>query len=429
MILSILHKWKTRQVDFVLAYPQAKVEFDLYMQLPRGMTFPGASRKTHALKLMKNLYGQKQAGRVWNEHFKDGLTKLGFKQSKVDECVFYRGKLIFLCYVDDGIFASPDEAEIDLAIQQLSELKYDVEDKGRITDYLGINFEYLPDGKIKLSQPHLINQIIKDVKLSGASTEGKKTPSTQAILHPNPNGEPFDGRFHYRSVIGKLNYLEKGTSPDIAYAAHQCARFSKNPKKEHAAAVIHLCKYLKETRDKGIILDPKQGKSFEVFADADFCGNWRRETASQDVGTAKSRSGHVITYARCPILWSSKLQTQVALSTTKAEYIALSNALREVIPMMGLMSEIAKTGLIKKNKIPRVFCKAFDSGALELARMPKMRPRTKHINLVYHHFREFVRNGKIVIYPIRTEDQIADIFTKPQAVNTFLKQRKELMDW
>ena len=100
--MALLFRWKTRQIDFVLAFPQANAECDLFIELPRGMSFPGIHRSTHCLKLIKNLYGTKQAGRVWNQHLVEGLVgKLKFTQSKVDECVFYQGTTILLIYVDD----------------------------------------------------------------------------------------------------------------------------------------------------------------------------------------------------------------------------------------------------------------------------------------------------------------------------------------
>jgi hypothetical protein len=212
------------------------------------------------------------------------------------------------------------------------------------------------------------------------------------ILWRDETAPSFQGNFHYRSIIGKLNFLEKSTRPDIAYAVHQCARFCEDPKQTHDDAVLHLIKYLSATRDKGIILDPKHDQSFEVYADADFAGNWHKFTAHTDPSTAKSRSGYVILFAGCPIMWSSKLQTQIALSTTEAEYIALLQSLRDTIPLMQLLQEFKSKGFPTVSTVPKVHCKAFEdnSGALELARLPKLRPRTKHINVVYHHFRDFV---------------------------------------
>ena len=170
----------------------------------------------------------------------------------------------------------------------MSQAGFDIKDKGTINDYLSVHFEYLPDGRVKLTQPHLIDQIINDVGLTKRTrTRQTPVPSTK-ILRRDENLPTFNNSFHYRSVIGKLNFLEKSTRPDIAYAVHQCACFCEDPRQSHADAVIHLCKYLAEMRDKGIIIDPKKNKSFEVYADADFTGNWNKATASEDVSTAKS---------------------------------------------------------------------------------------------------------------------------------------------
>jgi hypothetical protein len=99
------------------------------------------------------------------------------------------------------------------------------------------------------------------------------------VLGSDLKGDDFDGRFCYREVVGKLNFLEKGSQPEIAYSVHECAIFSESPKESHAEAVMHICRYLMLTREQGLILDPQDGKSFEVYVDADFCGNWNRATA------------------------------------------------------------------------------------------------------------------------------------------------------
>ena len=103
---------------------------------------------------------------------------------------------------------------------------------------------------------------------------------------------PFDNsKFHYRSVIEKLNYLEKNICPDIAYAVHQLAIFSSDPKKSHGEAAIHLIKYLFGTREKGIVFQSNPKHNLNIYVDADFCGNWDRLTAEEDISTSKSRSG------------------------------------------------------------------------------------------------------------------------------------------
>jgi len=432
---ALMHNWYTKQVDFVLAFPQAEPECEMYMRFPRGIHIPGMDNNSHALKLLRNLYGGKAASRIWVRYLSTGLRNIGFKPSMVDECVWYRGDIIFTFYVDDGIIWCPraeglDEFMKDIRNNKKTKQKFDIEDRGNVSDYLGINFQRQEDGTIQLSQPQLIEQIIKDVGVSNHRTRPTPAPSTK-ILHRDLLGKPFKGDFDYRSVVGKLNYLEKGSRPDIAYAVHQCARFSSNPRESHGEAVRNIVKYLNGTRDRGIILNPKLDKSFEVYVDASFSGEWNKDSAENDASTAKSRSGYVISLHGCPIIWHSKLQTQVALSTTEAEYIALSQSLRDTIPIINLLRELKEHGFTDTNPVPKIHCKVFEdnSGALELAKAPKMRPRTKHINIVYHHFRSFVRDGTITIHPVGTLDQTGDTLTKPLDQNLFQRHRKKIMGW
>ena len=169
----------------------------------------------------------------------------------------------------------------------------------------------------------------------------------------------------------------------------------------------------------------------KIFADADFCGLYNPETALYDPVTAKSCSGYVVKYMSCPIVWANKLQTETALSTTEAEYISCSEALRTVIPIMDLLDEAKTHGIGVAAPKTKVLCKLFcdNSGAVELMRLPKFRPRTKHINTKLHHFREHVASGRISVQYVPTTDQQGDIATKPLAVLLFEKFRNLILGW
>ncbi len=210
------------------------------------------------------------------------------------------------------------------------------------------------------------------------------------------------------------------------YATYQIAKYSSNPRQSHGEVILYLVHYLKKMRDLGLKFKPNPKNGFECYCDTDFSGNWNKAFAPVDPSTAKSQSGWIIFYAGCPVSWASKLQSQIALSTTEAEYIAMSQSLRDVIPVMNLLQEMRERDYQVICTEPHVYCKVFEdnSGALELARLPKHRPRTKHINVCYHHFREHVRKGLIKIFPIDTKDQIADALTKALAQNDFQRHRR-----
>ena len=158
-------------------------------------------------------------------------------------------------------------------------------------------------------------------------------------------------------------------------------------------------------------------------------GGWNNADAT-NADSVLSRTGYVITYAGCPIIWCSKLQTEIALSTVESEYMALSQSLREVIPLMTLLEEISSVFPTILNK-PKVHCKVWEDnrGCMILASEGKFSPRTKHIAIKYHHFRSKVEDGSISIHPIDTREQTADIFTKPIDESLFIYLRKKLSGW
>jgi hypothetical protein len=355
-------------------------------------------------------------------------------------CLYYRKDVALLIYTDDGILIGPSPVDLDAIIELLkapvivdgthTHRAFNITDEGTLDEYLGVKVEQLPNGTIKLSQPQLIQQILDDLGFNGRTTTKDSPAASTVRLHRDVHGKPYTDNWHYRSIIGKLNFLEKSTRPDIAYAVHQCARFCLEPKESHATAVKRIGKYLMDNRDKGMILNPK-AHSFECYVDADFVGNWNRVTADVDPGTAKSRTAYIISYAGCPVAWASKLQTEVALSSTEAEYNALSESLRHVRFLMQVVDEAKEVGWETFAGAPTVHCKVFEdnSGALEMSRLPKMRPRTKHLCVRLHHFREHVRLGKISIQHVASEKQLADIATKPQPTDLFVAQRESILQW
>ena len=382
-ILAIIRGWWSRQIDFILAYMQAPAEVPLYMKLPQGYDSKflpeGVTKQSHVLKLLRNIYGNNTAGHIWNKYLDRGLQEAGFEPSKVDPCLYYKGGVVLLIYVDDCILMSTMDVAIDEAISTLrsSKQNFTIEDEGAVGDFLGVKIDCSDDGMITLTQPQLIDLIIEDLNMKD-NTKLRAIPACSSkLLHKDADRESVKVNFHYHSVIGKLNFLEKSTHADISVSIHQCARFQDNPKRSHLQAVRTIGRYLRGTRDKGIVMRPDHTKSFECWVDANYAGNWYEPGATgaaKDPMTAKSRSGWVITYAGCPITWSSKLQTLTALSSTEAKYVALSSVLRDQILIMQLMKEVIKQGIDVKFMPHRMHCTAFEDngGAIELVQLPKI---------------------------------------------------------
>jgi hypothetical protein len=182
--------------------------------------------------------------------------------------------------------------------------------------------------------------------------------------------------------------------------------------------------------DQGIICKPTD-ESLTCYTDASFLGEWNKGHITDNTISARSRTGYLMMYAGCPIVWCSKLQTEIAHSATEAEYIALSQSLKEVTSMMYLLEELKSANFKLNVHIPKVHCKVYEdnAGAIEMARLPKMRPRTKHLNAKYHHFREAVSQGKIEIVYVKSNSQLADLLTKALVIIAFKFLRMKIQGW
>ena len=186
-------------------------------------------------------------------------------------------------------------------------------------------------------------------------------------------------------------------------------------------------------KDQGFIMRPDRSKGLEIHADADFAGNWDPKLAGEDIDTARSRHGFVISCAGVPLLWKSSLQGEIALSSTESELIGLSTALRVAIPLHNMLKEMKTLGFDIAPPGPVIKCTAFEdnNGALTIASVPRMRPRTKHINVKYFHFLEYTsrKDSNFDFIKIDTSEQPSDGLTKPLSLEPFRKHRKWLLGW
>ena len=433
----------TRQVDYTAAFVHAEVEtppgYDTmnpeeqyrssqFAEMPRGFSEPGK-----VLRLLKNLYGKKSAPRLWFNHLKVRLESCGFVQMiDVDPCLFISDKVICLVYVDDTLLYARDMADIDEVIRRLREehgMTLEVEDD--VAGFLGVHIEKDPvTGEVTLTQQGLIDRIIEALHIEDLPPV--YTPAVEC-LGKDPLGDPADCTFNYASVMGMLWYLYGHSRPDLGFACSQAARFSFAPKRSHELALIRIGQYLKGTRDKGLILKPMSTDHFEmdVYVDSDFLGLYGKEERT-DPDNVKSRGGHVILVNGCPIIWQSKLIDAICLSTMMAEYYALSIAMREVLPLRELVRTVADGVGIRNEVLTHFKVTVWEdnTGALTLANLDpgQNTPRSKFYDSKVHWFRSHLTK-EITVEKVDTEEQLADIFTKPLSREVFERLRKKLMGW
>ena len=186
LIMSKMYNLHTRSIDFVLAYPQADIKTAIYLQDPPGVIING---KGMVLKLKKNLYGLKDAGRTWWEHLSEGLEKMGFRQCQADQCVFMKDGVVIIVYVDDClIFANKESTVIGL----VAELKknFSITDKGEtIEEYLGVKIDHNKDGSFRMYQPLLINIIIKALLGMDKAKKHATPAASSSTLTRDPSGK------------------------------------------------------------------------------------------------------------------------------------------------------------------------------------------------------------------------------------------------
>ena len=431
LILSIVHGLETRQVDYVNAFAQADLDREMFMEVPRGVEH--ANDFPVVLQLHKSLYGLTDAPMMFFDLLKKNLEAVGFKQlDHVDPCFFVHKHAICLTYVDDCLWFALNGKQLDALIDEMSdrmELKVESTD---VSDFLGIQFTRKGD-TIELKQDGLIAKVIEATGMTECET--KSTPAEPRPLGKDKDGPDHSENWSYPSVVGMLLYLAGNSRPDIAFAVHQAARFTHAPKQSHAKAVKRIVRHLQGTKDRGLVFKPTNDWKVDCFVDADFCGLWGSEDPNDPVVT-KSRTGFVIMLAGCPLLWVSKLQTETSVSTMMAEYVALSSAMREMLPLKRLVKKVAKfisgDNNVKVTTLSDVW--EDNNGALTVATMPKVTPQSKFFAVKLHFFREHVKtehnpNGEVHIQKVQTSKQLADIFTKGLVEDKFVPLRDRLMGW
>ena len=429
--LALLEDWTTASIDFKNAFAQATLPKPIYLELPPGYAQANPGHKNFVMKINKSLYGDRRAANLWYRKLRATLelAKFGFTVSTMDPCLFIRKDCIIVLYVDDAIVFAKSEETIQGLFKDLRDDGYDFSRDGTFSAYLGIQLDHRDDGTVKLSQPGLKQSILEVMGLTDANAQ--PTPiSTPLFKHANT--EPFDQSFNYRSALGMLQYVGNNTHPECAYAINSCARYCISPRQAHGTALKRIARYLKGVMDEGLVISSEGDLALDLHVDADFAGNYHKDDVD-DPSSLHSRTGFVITFGSVPVLWKSRIQTEIALSTMEAEYIALSTVMRSLIQLRSLLFEIDGAfdlGLSSRvSTISTVFEDNRACRILATTDPPRLTPRSKSLAVKYHWFRTHLSEDTIVIKDVPSDLQKGDGFTKPLAYEKFLTFRKSICGW
>ena len=341
------------------------------------------------------------------------MGKLGFKRCLSDAGVYVfteKGKtVIAIVYVDDALFMGSDK---ELVMKKKKEFmkKWECRDLGEPTEFLGMQIHRDRSNKeLTIDQNDYLNKVIHRFDMQNA--KGADTPLPSSWI-PRDNDAPVNNQLRqkYQSVIGSLLYLMLGTRPDIAFAVIKLSQYSANPSQDHYNKALHIIRYLIDNRSGKVVYDGKSNAGILAYCDSDW---------ASDPDDRKSHTGMIIQMATGPVSWVSHKQKTVALSSTEAEYMAMSDSCRQLMWLRSLFNEIG----FPVQTLP--LC-GDNQGSIFLASNPIQEKRTKHIDIRYHYIRERIEQEEVELFYVRTEDNIADILTKNLALIKF-KKFKDLL--
>ena len=432
LALTVLFDWTTLSVDFDNAFVQARLKTPVWIHFPRGFGSASGNTFQKCLKLSRSLYGMATAPRLFYDHLFNVLEgKLGFKPCTLDPCFLFRKDCMMIVYCDDVVFAAKDLSTIDAVIKAIRSHGLALTAEGTFEDYLSVKYLRTDDGSVEMTQAGLIDKVLAAAKMSNCKES--QSPANVTALPTDPDGEPMSEEWNYRSIIGMLIYLSTNTRPDITFAVSQVARYGNNPKASHARAVKKILRYLRGTSTKGITFKPLTKSSFQLdlYADADFAGRHGADPLS-DRNSARSRTGYIISLNGCPLIWRSVLQQNCSQSTGEAEYCALSESLRQAIPIRNILSElktIVNVPLAFTDHVGPIRAWEDNSAALSLATNHRLTARNRWYNVKFHFFWSNVDDGTVVIKKVESSKQKADYLTKGLSIEVFQACRELNQGW
>ena len=438
LLLVASRKMHTKQMDVTGAFLNGVPDETLYMRQPEG--FYDQNHPNWVCKLLKNLYGLKQASRVWHLTVDPFIKSLDFSAS-ADPCLYFRydgPKLSLLALHVDDITLSSDCKIILESIGDSIKAKFAVTDDGEISEILKLKVTRdIENRKLYLSQQHYIQESLAKFNMLDATTVAtpmdSNTVSAADCPLPGSQAQLDMANVPYREACGTLMSLALNSRPDISYAVGVGCRFMHNPGPAHWNLIKRIFRYLKGTLDLrlclgGSTLDLQEFQSIQQpseingqskfnsrmlgILDADWAG---------DRDNARSTSGYCFFIGSSLLSWSSRLQATPASSTTHAEYFAAYHStvealwLRTLLNSINLLSPAEPTVLFSDN-----------TGAIQLGKHHMITQRSKHFDTKLHLVRDSHQAGNIALQYIPTKSNIADILTKPLPTKQFLMFRSQL---
>src|SRR5271156_4590190 len=200
----------------------------------------------------------------------------------------------------------------------------------------------------------------------------------------------------YQSIIRSLLYIMLGTCPDISFAVIKMAQFSTNPSFEHMDKAKYILRYLNSTKSLSLVFDGASNKGLIAFTDSDW---------ASDKIARRSQTGYFFQIASAIFSWQSRAQKTIALSSTEAKYMALSDCSRQAVWIKTLMKEL-------RIDIGPVPINGDNQGSIFIGSNPIQEKRSKHIDICYHYIRQCVEEDKVSLYFVEGAENPADMFTK-----------------
>lgn len=396
--------WFTRHVDVKSAFLNGNIDREVFVSHPYNL--PDKMKRSRYYKLMKALYGLRQAPLQWFIKLKDTLTlKFKFQQLKTDGSVYKKitkngdetVMILVLCYVDDLIFLGNDDRELDFVIEEF--LKVFQGTINPLEWYLSIRIHSYDD-IVEYSQKAYIEEALKEYGLCDVT---KRFTPMITHFHDEMQAHKMDELSFddgYRKMIGTLQFLANRTRPDISTAVAILSQYVHSPNAFLIKSVKRIFGYLKQTIDYCLVHEIKTDGNVELmyYCDSDFAG---------DKADRKSRNGSIGYLNNSVFYWSSRKQTSVATSTSEAEYISMSECAKRIALSKQYLAEI---GLDMSSAIAlygdNVAAQAWSSDSTSMR-------KAKHIEVRYHYIRQKVSDNTIVTQDIATSENMADFFTKP----------------